>query len=197
MPGASRRGELTRQEQLGFLVTWFAEFSEMQKSDFFKIILKKYAGSNVDAELVASAVKDLEITDRPPTIFRCRMKLFDDWFGSWSDEEKEELLVRIKNLDSSFMETFQGTLDGKPLEEAALRQPILQLRPESELSGANHVAKQVNGNGISATNGGCSSPEAASTPSPVEETVASPEPDEPVVNGNGISSPSLEVEVEG
>lgn len=201
MPGASRRGALTRQEELGYLVTWFTEFSEMQKSDFFKIILAKYAGSNVDAELVASAVSELHVSDRPPTIFHCRMKLFGDWFANWSDEEKEELLIRLKNLDSSFMETFQKTMDGSPLEEESLRQPILQLRPACELAAANHAAKQMNGNGT--TNGACSSPDQQSGASSVEAVaaVSSPEPEVEgesvsISNGNEVASP-LEVQVEG
>lgn len=187
MPVAKRRGELTKQEELNYLVTWFDEFSEMQKSDFFKIILKKYAGSNLDTELIASAIEALKVADRPPTIFQCRMKLFDNWFANWSDEEKEDLLIRLKNLDSQFMETFQGTLDGKELEEETFKQPILQLYPTKEATTTNgHVSpanvpqtisiKQTNGNGI-VTNG---EPE---TPSPTQEGGDEPEP-----QSNGTST---------
>lgn len=205
MPGASKR-ELTKPEELNFLINWFSEFSEMQRCDFFKIILKKYASSNVDADLVTSAIKMMQVNDRPPTIFHCRMKLFDDWFTNWSDEEKGDLLVRLKNLDAAFMNAFQNTLDGvSPLEEDTFRQPILPIldtvvppRPVSESdSNACSVTKTVNGNGTN----GCS--QETASPSPTEEKEIVPDSDVPVngqngtTNGTGEEKISVEVEVEG
>ena len=160
MPGAKRHGELTRSEELNYLVNWFSEFSEMQKSDFFKIIVKKYAGSVVDENTITNALLSLKLTDRPPTIFHCRMKLFDEWFTNWSDEDKENLLLRLRNLDSQFMDFFQSLLDGNPLDEETFCQPILQLRPTTDTKLDN--LKQLNGNGTN----GCSD---TSTPSPVED----------------------------
>lgn len=212
MPGASKR-ELTKQEELNHLINWFGEFSEMQKSDFFKIILKKYASSNVNVDLVESAIKDMTVNDRPPTIFQCRMKLLDDWFANWSDEEKEDLLIRLKNLDSAFMDIFQSTLDGvTPLEEEIFRQPLIpQLRSISEMKAVQNCSpmKPLNGsatsNGTNGTNGtnGCNHD--ASSPSPSEENESPSEakivaePD--VVNGqNGATNgeeKAAVVEVEG
>ncbi|KAI1295585.1 Uncharacterized protein HDE_05416 [Halotydeus destructor] len=158
--GIARRGtDLTRPEELNYLIGWFREFSEMQKSDFFKIILKKYGGNTIDSVLIEAALKDMVIGDKPPSIFLCRMKLFDDWFANWSDEEKEDLLIRLKNLDSSFMDIFQQTLDGKTIDEEIFRQPILQLSPVTDVNEKLRI------------NGNCSV-------SGVDSTVSSPSPDD-------------------
>jgi hypothetical protein len=52
----------------------------------------------------------LGVGDRPPSIFECRMKLFNEWFTQWSDEEKHQLLIRLRNIDSKFMSQFDETL---------------------------------------------------------------------------------------
>ena len=39
------------------------------------------------------------------------MKLFSEWFAQWSDEEKQELLVRLRNINSQFMDEFQANID--------------------------------------------------------------------------------------
>ena len=54
------------------------------------------------------------MSDRPASIFQCRMKLFNEWFGQWSDEEKQELLVRLRNVNSKFMDQFQVNLESGP-----------------------------------------------------------------------------------
>jgi hypothetical protein len=38
------------------------------------------------------------------------MKLFNEWFTQWSDEEKHQLLIRLRNIDSKFMSQFDETL---------------------------------------------------------------------------------------
>jgi hypothetical protein len=38
------------------------------------------------------------------------MKLFNEWFIQWSDEEKHQLLIRLRNIDSKFMSQFDETL---------------------------------------------------------------------------------------
>ncbi|RWS12310.1 uncharacterized protein B4U79_14221 [Dinothrombium tinctorium] len=109
-------GVITRSEEMAYLATWFAEFSEMQKDDFFKILVNKYGGADCDDTATAAAsmvngVNGLQVNDRPPSIFKCRMKLFNEWFTNWSDEEKQDFLIRLKNIDADFMDKFYKQLD--------------------------------------------------------------------------------------
>lgn len=71
----------------------------MEKGDFLEIIAKKF---NETIEFgngnLTIGFKRLELTDQLPSIFKCRIQLFEQWFGQWSDDEKDQLLNRIKNL---------------------------------------------------------------------------------------------------
>ena len=124
---STNRGGVTSDGETDLIVKWFTEFSEMQKSDFFKILLKKYGGTKLDSDLIASLLKDVQVTDQRPTIFKCRVKLFDEWFSNWSDEQKETLLSRLATADEDFMIAFRHVLDGDDLNEEHLRQPIINL----------------------------------------------------------------------
>ena len=113
MPTGSNKGNLSKSEELTYIATWFSEFSAMQKDDFLEIVLKKYRGSNGEVpDGISNGLHSLEVTDRPPSIFQCRMKLFNEWFMNWSDEDKENLLTRLENVDSQFMNRFRKSLEG-------------------------------------------------------------------------------------
>ncbi|XP_076314232.1 uncharacterized protein C14orf119-like isoform X2 [Tachypleus tridentatus] len=94
-----------KMEQLQYLLEWFQEYSSLQKEDFLLILRDKYAPGNPGT--LSDSLRAVQLADRPVNIFQCRMKLFSEWFSSWSDEEKAELLLRLKMLDKSFMEKFE------------------------------------------------------------------------------------------
>lgn len=106
MPG---RGPPTKADQIDYLVQWFQEYSDLQREDFLSILVDKYTIN--DSEVISEALKNMNVADRPPSIFQCRMKLFNEWFDTWEEEEKEELMHRIKTLDSLFIEKFQNSLE--------------------------------------------------------------------------------------
>ncbi|CAG2174349.1 unnamed protein product, partial [Oppiella nova] len=85
---------------------------EMQTQDFMKCLVQKYSncGQQSDNALI-NGFNNLGVSDRPASIFQCRMKLLSEWFAHWSDEEKAELLIRLRNIDSTFMDEFQANLD--------------------------------------------------------------------------------------
>lgn len=89
--------------QLRYTVQWFHEWSEMQRGDFLPILAQKLApGSYVNGLL--SGVESLSCNEngRPPSLFQCRVKLFRDWFETWSPAEREQLLGHIKSMDPAF-----------------------------------------------------------------------------------------------
>lgn len=129
------KGVITTGQQLAYLAQWFAEMSELQTQDFMKCLLTQYgkSGHQLDGLLVNGFAKlgmsgtacphstsdlflpTVGVSDRPASIFQCRMKLFNEWFGQWSDEEKQELLTRLRNVNSKFMDQFQESLDSGPV----------------------------------------------------------------------------------
>lgn len=123
-----QKGQLSRAQELDYISTWFNEFSEMQRGDFFKVLQSKYGPNSTDDEqAIGCGLEQLKINGssdgqmnggnayhasggRPPSIFQCRVKLFNEWFLNWSDEEKQELLNRLRNIDSKYMDDLEAAI---------------------------------------------------------------------------------------
>ncbi|KAH9404867.1 hypothetical protein TYRP_000699 [Tyrophagus putrescentiae] len=121
--------ELTTDKQILYLVQWFAEFSEFQRGDFLadhmlpmfgpflakKILVSSDSETNglSEEDKVTNGVKEIDLNNsdpRPPSIFQCRMKLFTEWYRSWSESDRIEFLLRFKNIDSGFLSEFYRLL---------------------------------------------------------------------------------------
>lgn len=96
--------------QLRYTVQWFHEWSEMQRGDFLPVLAQKLApGSYINGLL--SGVETLSCNEgRPPSLFQCRVKLFREWFETWSQAERDQLLGHIKSMDPSFYDKIQEEL---------------------------------------------------------------------------------------
>ena len=46
-------------------------------------------------------------SSRPPSLFQCRVNLFNEWSLNWSQEEKNSLVGLIKNIDPKFGEQYE------------------------------------------------------------------------------------------
>lgn len=100
----ANKGPIGIAEQLNYLVQWFMEYSEMQKDDFYTILKETYSHKDING--ITNSVNSLELNERPPSIFQCRMKLFREWYAAWNEEEKHEFLARLGRMDEKFMEKF-------------------------------------------------------------------------------------------
>lgn len=110
---------LSNQAQLRYVVQWFQEWSEMQRGDFLGVLLERCSTSGLVNGLV-SGIENLgckEDSNRPPSLFQCRIKLFREWSQNWTQQEKDTLLTSIKNMDPKFGERYEERLTGTEEEK--------------------------------------------------------------------------------
>lgn len=106
-------------EQSAYLLSWFGEYSDLQRDDFLHVLAEKYTplGPAFDGALGLSRLAIVN-PDAPPSLFQCRMSLFDQWFQGWSDEDKASFLDRLRSLDPEFVDKLSsipnGTADDSP-----------------------------------------------------------------------------------
>lgn len=103
---------LSNEAQLRYIIEWFQEWSEMQRSDFLSVLLEQCGPSGLVNGLL-SRMETLgysEGSDRPPSLFQCRVKLFREWSNNWSQQEKDSLLLSIKNTDPTFATKYEEKL---------------------------------------------------------------------------------------
>ncbi|CAN7938850.1 unnamed protein product [Ixodes hexagonus] len=88
-------------EQAAYLVSWFGEYSELQRDDFQRVLARKY----VHNAGLSGLLDELSLgQQRAPSLFQCRMTLFEEWFQGWSDEDKAAFLERLRAMDPEFVE---------------------------------------------------------------------------------------------
>ncbi|XP_064484678.1 uncharacterized protein C14orf119-like [Ornithodoros turicata] len=126
-------------DQMDYLVTWFREYSELQRDDFLKVLVEKYAPNSPD-DYLADTLNHIGVSDRAPSIFQCRMKLFDEWFQNWSDEEKAGFLDRLRHEDADFVARYDRVASAEPGE------PVVPAADVEDAGPLSATVVIVNGN---------------------------------------------------
>ena len=93
-----------REQEIVCVVHWFSGWSPMQKRDFLRDLIDKAVPTQLDT--LFDALKTLEVRDRPPSIFQCQLKLFTQWFEGWTEQERSEFMLRLRQTDPSFVSAF-------------------------------------------------------------------------------------------
>ncbi len=112
---SNNRADLNGDQQMNYFLAWFNSWSELQRQDFIPVMADKMTDSgkgavakNVNGGL-ADTFKSLDFTNsgRPPSLFACQVKLFKDWFGGWSDDQKNYLCVRLRDIDADYFDSYE------------------------------------------------------------------------------------------
>jgi len=104
-------------DQLRFLNQWFRTWSEYQKDDFLHVLASKLSpkSSIITAEVngIVNGMQGMSTTSgRPPSLFACQIKLFNEWWDSWSEAERGKLTEELKKDDAKFWADLESQMDG-------------------------------------------------------------------------------------
>ncbi|XP_066157898.1 uncharacterized protein C14orf119 [Euwallacea fornicatus] len=98
--------------QLRYLLEWFDEWSELQKSDFLLILAENYAHKSYVNGIVSS-ISNMNCREKPMSLFECRIKLFREWYSQWNIEMKENFLKKLGEIDPDFMQNLNAEIEEK------------------------------------------------------------------------------------
>ena len=75
---SNNRADLSGDQQMNYLLSWFANWSELQKTDFVPVLASRMkagkAGAAVNGDL-ADGIKAMDTnSDRPPSLFSCQVR---------------------------------------------------------------------------------------------------------------------------
>lgn len=96
------------EKEIQCVLHWFQSWSAMQKEDFLKDLLEKSDPSRISA--LFDAMDSLNVKDKPPSIFQCQLKLFSQWFETWTDKERNMLMMGLQEIDPQFLVAFNEEL---------------------------------------------------------------------------------------
>lgn len=66
---------LSTDAQIRYLLQWFEEFSELQKSDFLPVLAEKYA-NKAYVNGIVNTISSIDCGDKPMSLFQCRVSFF-------------------------------------------------------------------------------------------------------------------------
>jgi len=110
---SNQRAELSNDQQMNYLLAWFTKWSDLQKEDFVPVLAEKLSSKWAAVNGVNETLSHLNLnkSERPPSLFECQLKLFKDWVGAWSDDQKSYFILRLKDIDSQFSEKYEHYLE--------------------------------------------------------------------------------------
>ncbi|KAG7168307.1 uncharacterized protein LOC121867159 [Homarus americanus] len=106
----------TAVDQVNFLGQWFVTWSEMQREDFLPILVQAYYPKDHINGLLGG-IDSLHIQGRRPSLFDCQVKLFHDWFSTWTENDRSHLLQHLREVDVEFMSQFDKKISGELSQE--------------------------------------------------------------------------------
>ncbi|XP_025830278.1 uncharacterized protein C14orf119 [Agrilus planipennis] len=107
---------LNFDSQFRYLIQWFNEWSELQKSDFLPILAEKYS-KKIYINGIVNSISAVDCQDKPMSLFQCRVKLFKEWFTQWNPEQQDRFLKKIMEIDETFAEKLKSELENGVIEE--------------------------------------------------------------------------------
>lgn len=108
---SNNRSDLDGDQKINYFLSWFQQWSDLQKSDFVPVLAERMSSSaNGGYHDASDSMGSLSLgsgSRKPPSLFDCQVKLFRDWFLGWSDDQKNYLVMRLRDIDSNFFSKFE------------------------------------------------------------------------------------------
>ncbi len=115
---SNNRADLNGDQQMNYFLAWFNQWSDLQRKDFVTVLAAKMSKhSELNGGIDSLNLNDNDNTKKPPSIYECQVKLFRDWFVHWSEDQREYLLLRLKDIDSEFHAKYEAHVSGEDSPE--------------------------------------------------------------------------------
>jgi len=110
---SNQRAELNNDQQMNYLLAWFNNWSDLQKEDFVPVLAEKMSSKWAAVNGLTEDMKSMAVINsgRPVSLFQCQVNLFKDWVVAWSDDQKNYLILRLKDIDAGFSSKYEHYLE--------------------------------------------------------------------------------------
>ena len=103
--------------EIACTLSWFGNWSEDQRNEFGKVLLKNENQSqeNNDASIEAlmSTMTQMSLgtaSKEGPSVFDCQLKIFSKWYGSWSPAETSEFASQLNSIHPEFVASLNSQM---------------------------------------------------------------------------------------
>lgn len=130
---SNQQNQLNNDQQMNYLIAWFNNWSDLQKEDFVPVLAERMSSKWAAVNGLTEDMKNLNTGSRAVSLFQCQVTLFKDWVMAWSDDQKNYLNLRLKDIDQVFSKKYEHYLEfGKDSPDKDYFEPGIP--PELDLS---------------------------------------------------------------
>ncbi|XP_063074585.1 uncharacterized protein C14orf119 homolog [Engraulis encrasicolus] len=86
------------------VLSWFLGWGPSQRQQFLEDLIAKAVPGKVCSLL--AQLTTMQVKDKPPNIFECQLRLWTQWFESWTEEERNTFITRLEEADPAFVAQF-------------------------------------------------------------------------------------------
>lgn len=97
-------------QEMRCILHWFSQWTETQRKHFLQDLLCKAMPGKLC--LLLDGLGALNLSAPPPSIFQCQIRLWDQWFQGWDEDERKDFLSRLQQLDPEFVALFYMERNG-------------------------------------------------------------------------------------
>ncbi|KAG9486976.1 uncharacterized protein C14orf119 homolog [Eleutherodactylus coqui] len=97
-------------QEMRSVLHWFSEWTDHQRNRFLQDLLCKAVPGKLC--LLLDGLGSLQLSAPPPSLFQCQMRLWDQWFQSWDEDERNEFLRQLEQQDPNFVAQFYKEVAG-------------------------------------------------------------------------------------
>ena len=89
------------EKEIQYVVHWFQGWSRLQKQDFLQDLIDKAIPCHMGS--LFNSLRFMNVEDKPPSILQCQMKLFNQWFESWTGKERNDFMIKLREVYPEFV----------------------------------------------------------------------------------------------
>ncbi|MGH0169564.1 UNVERIFIED_CONTAM: hypothetical protein FKN15_059750 [Acipenser sinensis] len=97
-------------QELRCVLSWFESWGPVQRERFLEDLVSKAVPGKLCSLLGGLSL--LQVRDRAPSIFECQLRLWTQWFETWSEEERNEFLRQLEGVEPAFVARFYQEVAG-------------------------------------------------------------------------------------
>lgn len=90
------------QTQIVTVMHWFANWTCHERDEFMTTLVHKAVPNKLLT--IVDSISSLGVSDCEQTVFACQLRLFSQWFNSWTDDQRNRFLERLSDADTTFVD---------------------------------------------------------------------------------------------
>ncbi|KAK8734936.1 hypothetical protein OTU49_005737 [Cherax quadricarinatus] len=99
------------EQELHCVLSWFTNWEDQQKEQFLSVLVEKAVPPDIDQ--LFQGLDQLNLNSSCQSVLQCQLRLFSQWFDTWTCQHRNRLLFNLHLEDPRFVDKFHTIVNQK------------------------------------------------------------------------------------